>query len=141
MKTKLNEGKRTRAAARKTRRSSLKAQLPAPSITVTFRHLEPTEAIRSYAERKLGRATRFLKRACSVHLILSVDKYRHYGEVTLKSGHLTIAAQEETQDLYAVIDGLTDKVGHQLRSFHGRVETRKVRGLSASEVMAVAEER
>lgn len=139
MKNKASEGKRTRATARSARRVARQADRQEPSIMVTFRHLEPTEAIRSYAERKFRRATKFLTRDCQLHLTLWIDKYRHCGEVTLKSGRLTLTAQEETDDLYAVIDGLEDKLGRQLRHFHGKSETRRVRG--AAEVMAVAEER
>ena len=54
---------------------------------MTFRHVEPTLAIRSYAERKFSHMAKFLKRVCVVHLILSVDKFRQPGEVTVKSGH------------------------------------------------------
>lgn len=140
MKGKIGEGKRSREVARKARRSSRKAGLPVTDVTVTFRHVEPTEALRSYAERKLSHLAKFLKRACQVHLILSVDKYRQHGEVTVKSGHLAVTAQEETKDLYSVIDLLADKVGRQLKSHLGKVKARKVRAPSTGEVLSAAEE-
>jgi hypothetical protein len=93
MASKVGSGKRSRATARRTKRAALKARIPAPEITVTFRHVEPTEAIRSYAVRKLSHVAKFMKRACQVHLILTVDKYRHCGEVTVKSGYLAVTAQ------------------------------------------------
>lgn len=140
MKGKAIEGKRSRELSRKVRRASLKAAAPAVSVTVTFRHVEPTHAIRRYAERKLTHITQRLKRACTVHLILSVEKYRHHGEVTVKLGRLTVTAQEETKDLYAVIDLLADKVGRQLKSHLAKVITLKVRAPSTGEVLSAAEE-
>jgi ribosomal subunit interface protein len=140
MRAKASEGKRSRAAARKVRRSSIKSAIAAPAVTVTFRHVEPTEAIRTYAERKLSHVAKFLKRACEVHLILSVDKYRHHGEVTVKSGYLAVTAQEETKDLYSVIDLLADKVGRQLKSHLGKDKAKKVRAQSTGEVLSAAEE-
>src|SRR5689334_12373452 len=113
MRSKAVTGKRVRAIARRTRRSSVKAGVPVPEVTVTFRHIEPTEAIRAYAVRKLSHPAKFLKRPCQIHLILTVDKYRHRGEVTLKSGYLAVVAEEETKDLYSVIDLLADKVERQ----------------------------
>jgi putative sigma-54 modulation protein len=136
MRTKAGPGKRSRAITRKTRRSSLKARIPAPEITVTFRHVEATEAIRAYAMRKFSHLARFLKRPCLIHLILTVDKYRHLGEVTAKSGHLAVTAQEETKDLYSVIDLLADKVERQLKSHHGKTTTKKLRAPSTGELMS-----
>ncbi|HKV55000.1 MAG TPA: ribosome-associated translation inhibitor RaiA [Candidatus Binataceae bacterium] len=124
---------------RKVRRASLKARIPAPEVTVTFRHVEPTEAIRAYGVRKLSHVAKFLKRACQVHLILTVDKYRQCGEVTVKSGHLAVAAQEETKDLYSVIDLLADKVGRQLKSHLEKTAAKKVRALSTGEVLSDSE--
>ena len=125
---------------RKARRASLNALVPVANVAVTFRHVEPTEAIRSYAERKLSHLAKYLKRACEVHLILSVDKYRQHGEVTVKSGRLAVTAQEETKDLYSVIDLLADKVERQLKKHLAKIEARKVRSLSTGEVLSAAEE-
>ncbi len=109
-------------------------------VTVTFRHVEPTDAIRLYAERKLAHVGKLLKRSCDAHLILSVDKYRQHGEVTVKSGRLSVTAQEETKDLYSVIDLLADKVGHQLKKHLEKFKAKKVRSLSTGEVLSVSEE-
>ena len=78
--------------------------MPQTSVTVTFRHLDATPALTAYAQRKLAHAAKFLKRPCEVHLILTVDKYRQHGEVTVKSGPFAVTAQEETKDLYSVIE-------------------------------------
>jgi putative sigma-54 modulation protein len=140
MKGNSKEGKKTRALARKARRTSRKAQMPVADVTVTFRHVEPTLALRSYAERKFSHVAKFLKRMCVVHLILSVDKFRQSGEVTVKSGHLAVTAQEETRDLYAVIDLLADKVGRQLKTHLGKVKAKKMRAPSAGKILSEAEE-
>ena len=140
MRGKASEGKRSRATTRKARRSSLKAKVPAAEVTVTFRHVEPSPALRDYAVRKLSHVAKFLKRACEAHLILTVDKYRQRGEVTVKSGHLAVSAQEQTKDLYSVIDLLADKVGRQLKSHLGKTKAKKVRAQSTGEVLSAAEE-
>jgi putative sigma-54 modulation protein len=136
MRGKASPGKRSRAIVRKTRRSSIKARVPAPEVVVTFRHIEPTEAIRAYAVRKFSHPAKFLKRPCQVHLILTVDKYRHRGEVTVKSGYLAAAAQEETKDLFSVIDLLADKVERQLKTHRGKTTGKKLRAPSAGELMS-----
>jgi ribosomal subunit interface protein len=133
-------GKKVRVVTRAASRAAHKAQIPPVVVTVTFRHVEPSPAIRMYAERKFSHLAKFLKRACEAHLILTVDKYRHHGEVTIKSGYLAVTAQEETKDLYSVIDLLADKVGRQLKSHLGKVKGKKLRALSTGEVLSAAEE-
>jgi putative sigma-54 modulation protein len=136
MRSKLTPGKRTRVAARKTRRASLKARIPAPEVTVTFRHIEPTEAIRAYAVRKLSHIAKFMKRPSQVHLILTVDKYRHRGEVTVKSGYFAVAAEEETKDLYSVIDLLANKVERQLKEHRAKATSKRLRAPSTGELLS-----
>ena len=131
--------KNGRAAARKQSAVTRKAPVPPVEVRVTFRHVAPTEAIRAYAERKFAHTAKFLKRACEVHLILTVDKYRQHGEVTVKSGRLAVTAQEETRDLYSVIDLLADKVGRQVKSHLGKSKDKKLRALSTGEVLTAAE--
>ena len=139
-KGKLSKGKRSRAKERKSRRNEYKASIPETVVNVTFRHVEPTPALQEYAQRKLGHIARFLKRPTEAHLILTVDKYRQHGEVTVKSGRLTVAAMEETKDLYAVIDLLADKVERQLKTTLGKGKAKKVRSPSTPELLTAAEE-
>ena len=133
-------GKRTRAVERKTRRAARAAKSGETKVTVTFRHVEPTDAIRLYAERKLAHVGALVKRSCEAHVILSVDKYRQHGEVTVKSGRLSVTAVEETKDLYSVIDLLADKVGRQLKSHLAKIKAKKVRSLSTGELLSAREE-
>ena len=134
------KGKRGRASIRKERRAERIANAPATEVTVTFRHLEPTDAIKDYAEKKFAHFGRSIKRTCTAHLILTVDKYRQHGEVTVKSGRLSVIAQEETKDLYSVIDLLTDNVGRQLKKHLEKFKAKKVRSLSTGEVLSATEE-
>src|SRR6185369_9931828 len=82
-------------------------------IAVTFRHVPPTPALRAYAEEKLERVKKYLRRPVDAHVILSVAKERHVAEITLKADHATMFAQEETHDLYSAIDLALDKLEHQ----------------------------
>ena len=134
------QGKRGRATTRKVRRAARIADAPATQVTVTFRHVEPTDALRLYAERKFAHVGKLIKRACQAHLILTVDKYRQHGEVTVKSGRLSVSAQEETKDLYSVIDLLADKVGRQLKKHLEKFKAKKVRSPSTGEVLSAGEE-
>lgn len=136
-----SEGKRRRATARKASRAGRKMATSAVNVAVTFRHVDPSDALRQYAERKFTHVVKYLRRAAQIHLILAVDKYRQCGEVTLTTDGLTVTAHQETKDLYAVIDLLTDKLGRQLKSHFGKTTGRKLRAQSTGAAMAEADER
>ena len=73
-------------------------------INVTFRHVDPTPALKAHAEEKLERMVKkHLRRPVDAHVILSVSKERHAAEITLQADHVTMFAKEETTDLYAAI--------------------------------------
>ena len=135
-----SKGKSARAATRKVRRKLRLGTVELCTVTVTFRHVEPTDAIRQYAEKKFAHAGKLIKRPCTAHLILTVDKYRHHGEVTVKSGRISVTAVEETKDIYSVIDLLADKVGRQLTKHLEKFTAKKVRAPSTGEVLAESEE-
>src|SRR5258707_8928944 len=135
-----SKGKSARAATRKIRRKTRLGAAELCKVSVTFRHVEPTDAIRQYAERKFAHAGKLIKRACEAHLILTVDKYRHHGEVTVNSGRLSVTAAEETKDLYSVIDLLADKVGRQLTKHLEKITAKKERAPSTGAVLAASEE-
>ncbi|TMA52117.1 MAG: ribosome-associated translation inhibitor RaiA [Deltaproteobacteria bacterium] len=89
-------------------------------ITVTFRHVEPTPALRAYAEEKLERVKKYLRRPVDAHVILSVAKERHVAEITLQADHVTMFAKEETHDLYSAIDLALDKLEHQAQKLKAK---------------------
>jgi putative sigma-54 modulation protein len=132
-------GKKSRAIGRKAKRQQ-RLKVSEIAVNVTFRHMEPTDALRQYAEKKFAHLGRILKQPAEAHLILEVDKYRQRGEVTFKSGRIAATAAEENTDLYAVIDLLTDKIGHQLKKHVEKVKSKKMRSPSTPEVLAEIEE-
>ena len=114
-------------------------------ILVTFRHVDPTSALKAYAEEKLERVKKYLRRPIDAHVILSVSKERHVAEITLKADHVTMFAQETTHDLYSAIDLALDKLEHQAQRLHEKRQHNKkgsinARGTTASEGSAAAGE-
>lgn len=98
-------------------------------ITVTFRHVDPTPALRAYAEDKVTRmARKYLRRPIDAHVILGVSKQRHVAEVTLQADHVSMFAKETTQDLYSAIDLAVEKIEHQAQKLKARRSERKGAG-------------
>ena len=68
-------------------------------VLVTFRHMDATPAIRKYAETKVQRVHKVMRRPIEAHVILEVSKRRHIAEITLSGEHLHVTAKEATADL------------------------------------------
>ncbi|QSV44821.1 ribosome hibernation-promoting factor, HPF/YfiA family [Geobacter benzoatilyticus] len=94
-------------------------------ITTTFRHMEQSEALKSYAAEKLERVKKYIDEPITAQVFLTVEKIRHMAEVTLTAKGVTIKAAEETNDMYAAIDAVIDKIERQLRRYKERLKDHK----------------
>ena len=83
-------------------------------INLTGQHLELTEPLRSYVEEKFQRLERHFDNVIDVHVVLSVEKLRQKAEASLLLGGNQLHAEAETDDMYAAIDGLVDKLDRQV---------------------------
>jgi len=90
-------------------------------ILLTGRNLEVTEALRHYAEEKVGRLQKYVEKITSAHIVLSVQKYHQIAEVTLRVRDLTIRGEESSEDLYSSIDLVVEKLERQLQKYKGKL--------------------
>jgi len=85
------------------------------NLSVTGRHVEVTDALKDYVEEKMAKLERHFDGVTDIHVILSVEKIRQQAEATIDLAGTKIHAQAENNDMYASIDGLTDKLDRQVR--------------------------
>jgi len=79
-------------------------------LTVTFRHLEPNDALKSYSEEKVLKIERYVPNLNEAHVILSLEKRRHIAEVIVNVNKGKITAKEVSEDnMYSAIDLVMDK--------------------------------
>ncbi len=97
-------------------------------VTVTFRHLDSSDALRRYAEEKTERLVKYLIEPAEVHWVLSVEKIRHIADVTIVTNGVTIKAQEDTEDMYSAIDLVIDKLEKQVKRYKERLKDHKTHG-------------
>lgn len=83
-------------------------------INLTGQHLELTDPLRTYVEEKFQRLERHFDNVIDVHVVLSVEKLRQKAEASLLLGGNQLHAEAETEDMYAAIDGLVDKLDRQV---------------------------
>lgn len=106
------------------------------NIAITFRHLEPSDAVKKYAQDKVGRLQKFLRQPMKANVTLSLEKLEHIIEVGLSSGSEHFQAREQSEDMYASIDKVVDKLERQIRGAKGATMKRMRGGESAGEFAA-----
>jgi len=79
-------------------------------LEFTFRNVEPTDAIKGWAIKRFQKVTKHLKDPSSAHIEISVDKHRHRAELTVHSNGELLRASDETDDMYATLDGVMQKL-------------------------------
>ena len=85
-------------------------------INITFRHMDPSTPLKDYIGEKLHKAKKYLNEPVEVHVVLSVEKFRHTVEVTITAGNGTsIHGMESMENIHAAIDGVVDKIEHQIK--------------------------
>lgn len=99
-------------------------------ISVSFRNLDPSDHLKSYAENKMARFKKYMEEPIEIYLVLSIQKFRHLADVTISANGLKIKAQEETGDLYSAIDMVLDKIEKQVKRHREKIKDHKADGVS-----------
>jgi len=86
-------------------------------ITFKGKHIEVTNAMRSYIEKRLNKIDRHFDHILEVIVTLSVEKNRQIVEATLQASRALIRAEEETDDMYTSIDKVADKLERQIQKY------------------------
>ncbi|BBP45293.1 ribosomal subunit interface protein [Thiosulfatimonas sediminis] len=83
-------------------------------VNITGHHIDVTDALRSYVSEKLEKLERHFDHVTNVHVILTVNKQAQIAEATVHVSGADLFAQQESENMYASIDGLVDKLDRQI---------------------------
>jgi putative sigma-54 modulation protein len=97
------------------------------NLTISGHHLEVTPALREYVRAKLERVTRHFDQVVDMTVLLSVEKLsekerRQRAEVTVHVKGKDIFVEQSSEDLYAAIDQLVDKLDRQVCRHKDKVQ-------------------
>jgi len=110
-------------------------------VSVTFRQIEPSEALKNYVTERLNKFRRYLEGPAEAHVVLGLEKFRHLADVTLNSNGRIIKGREENADMYAAIDLVVDKLDMQLKKLREKLrDVKSERGRAAAAPATEVEE-
>ena len=102
-------------------------------IHLTSRHLEITDDIRTYIEKRAKKIEAIFNPVIDFQVVMEVEKNRYRAEITLATRKATFHAQGETHDVFSSLDDVIDKIETQIRRHKERIKDRRHR-LSRREV-------
>ncbi len=97
-------------------------------FAVTFRHMEPTDALKAYAKERMERVRKYLPDPIACHVVLSTERHHHRIDVNFQLHNgLSIAGHETTENMYSSIDLCIAKIERQVRKYKGKLEGMRAR--------------
>lgn len=97
-------------------------------IIVTGKHLNITDAIKGYAEKKAKKLERYFDRVIRIQVNLDVESERHTAEMILSAPKGSMLIAEVTNhDIYAAIDRAVDKLERQLTRHKEKLHKRRTK--------------
>ncbi|WP_193195015.1 ribosome hibernation-promoting factor, HPF/YfiA family [Nostoc sp. MG11] len=112
-------------------------------LVIHGKNIEITEAIREYVHQKIEKAVNHFQNITNevdVHLSVARNPRinpRQAAEVTIYANGSVIRAEESSENLYASIDLVADKIARQLRKYKERRQEQKTHAQPTNEVVVV----
>jgi len=82
-------------------------------IEITGRHIEITEPIKLYVNKRLKKFAKLFVEPIDVHVILSIEKHRQSAEIVLKSKLFNLTSIDESTDMYNSVNKAIEKIERQ----------------------------
>jgi putative sigma-54 modulation protein len=97
------------------------------NVTITGRHMEMTDALKSYVDTGLRKLRIHFDKAINADVVLAVEKHRHIAEVSLHANGIRIHGKESSPDMYASVDAVLEKIEKQVRKYKDRINRHQPR--------------
>jgi putative sigma-54 modulation protein len=94
-------------------------------LAISGKNLEVTDSLRSYVEKKIGRLDRYLPNVTDARVELVVENTRaakdsQIAQVTLRTKHAILRAEEASADMFASVDAVFEKMQRQADRYKGK---------------------
>jgi putative sigma-54 modulation protein len=84
-------------------------------VAFTFRNLESSDAVKQYATDKIAKFQKYLRAPLEAEVVASLERHLQCVDIVIVSGSSRYEAREESQDMYASVDMVIDKLDLQLK--------------------------
>jgi putative sigma-54 modulation protein len=95
------------------------------NIKVTGRHINVTDNIREYAQKKLEKLEAYFNQLIDCHIILYLEKLDRVVEVVINGDGVQFHGREKGETFFAAIDLLLEKMDRQIIKFKEKSQSHK----------------
>jgi len=98
-------------------------------VSIFTRNLEMTPRLQEYVERKVSKLDRYLPSVDEARMELKVEdtrsaNHRQVAQLTVRARSTILRAEERTNDMFASIDAVLDKMYRQIARYKGKRQDR-----------------
>lgn len=83
-------------------------------IIIHARHLDATEAIKNYVNKKASKLTKYSTKITKIQFTLKIEGQNNIVEAVCSAARATLVAETANSDMYAAIDLVMDKLEKQI---------------------------
>jgi putative sigma-54 modulation protein len=94
-------------------------------LNISGHHIEVTEAIKQYSINKLSKIKNHFDHLISINMILEVEKNTQSAEATIHLKGTDLFAKAKSDNMYASIDKMTDKLDSQVRKHKEKLKSHR----------------
>lgn len=95
------------------------------AVLVKGRNTVVSPAVKAYVEKKVEKITKQFKAVGDITAVLKVEGSTHVAEITVPAKGVLLRAQESTNDMYASIDLVVEKIERQVHKYKTKLMKRK----------------
>jgi len=103
-------------------------------VSVTFRHMDTSDALKTFASEKVSRIEKYIHTPTDAHVVLSVEKHQHRAEINVIANGVRVRGEESSGDMYGSIDAAAAKIERQLKRYREKLANHKTGGTAPSKV-------
>ena len=109
---------------------------------ITGRHMEVTDAMRNYAQKKIAQLGKFYNRLSEIEVVMESEGVIHKVEIIISvDNHPPFVVRDSNQDAYACLDTAVDKIERQLNKHKEKLRNHRGRSGAAEASAEVIEAR
>ena len=93
-------------------------------ITVKGKNMEVSDPLQRYAEKKVEKLGKYFQNIKEAVITQSIQRNWHIVEVTLEGDGILLRGEERSDNMYASIDQVVEKLEKQIKRFKGKLIAR-----------------
>ncbi|MDR1961137.1 MAG: ribosome-associated translation inhibitor RaiA [Gracilibacteraceae bacterium] len=95
------------------------------NVLVRGKQFKVTDALKEYAQKRVGKLAKFSDDFSDVHVVLSAERERQKVEVTAPLSGFILRGEEAAPDMFTSIDLVVEKLERQMTRYRKRIDRRR----------------